>query len=259
MEPHAAGGGVHDGHPRHDDVQQGLGGGHDAELGLGADESRADVQKAAGALARQPLRAVDGHQGHHELLELGGRERRQADAQGGRDHAPRVAVGPEQAQLAVVAAVRLQALEALGGVVQHGRRRHQRERAERPQLGRRPPRLGRPRHRHHVVRRHRRAVNAVHLRRGDVPRRRRERVRQLRGVELLHVGGLRRAVGRAVGGAVGRSAILDQSVLDGGGGQVGILLAVVSVFRNGGGRHDDVMIISLFWFKSTLENFVSRE
>ena len=117
MQAHAARRGVQHRHEGDDDVQQGLGGRLHAELGLRADHGGTDVEEAAGAVAGQPAGPVYGHQGHQKLLELGGREGRQADAHGRHQHALGVAVGPEQAQLAVVAPVRLHALEALGGVV----------------------------------------------------------------------------------------------------------------------------------------------
>lgn len=74
VQAHAAGRVVHLGHEGDDDVEEGLAGALDAELGLSADEGRAEVEIGAGALLGEPLGAVDFEEGDDELLKLGGRE-----------------------------------------------------------------------------------------------------------------------------------------------------------------------------------------
>lgn len=54
------------------------------------------------------------------MQELGGGEGGQGDAGGGFEHAVAVEEGPEEADVAVVAAVEFQAFEALGCVVEGG-------------------------------------------------------------------------------------------------------------------------------------------
>ena len=106
-----------------DDEQVSLGGSHAQEL-VGGDHERADVQRRA-RLGGDPVlvHRHDGLDGLHEVLlgDLG-----DAQAVVGGVGSLGVHVRPEQEGLAVVAAIRLQALEHLLPVVEHHRRRGQR-------------------------------------------------------------------------------------------------------------------------------------
>ena len=189
---------MHDGHEGDDDVEHGVGGGVDAELRLGADHGGAQVEEGARARAGEPAGAVDGQEGDHELLELSGREGGQRDAGGGDEHAGGVAVGAEEAQLAVVAAVGLEALEALGGVVQDGGGGHERDGAVGVQARGAPAGLDVPLRRHHVVGADGLGAGVGLLGRGHGPGRGGALNGELRGIEL---GGGQLAVGAI--GAVG--------------------------------------------------------
>nr|POE52056.1 hypothetical protein CFP56_52437 [Quercus suber] len=190
---------------RQDDIQQRLRRPLHAQRGIRRDHRRPDVEERARALPGQPLVAVLRAQRHDHLLERGGVEVRQRDARRRAPHALRVPPSAEQPQLPVEAAVQLEALEALGRVVQHRRRRHDGQRPVRPQLRRLPPALRRPPRRHHVVR-----ADLLRQHLGAVRRRRRARLRRqrhvhVRGIERRLVRGLRHGVLDAGLGERGRA------------------------------------------------------
>lgn len=151
VQTHAAGRAVELGHVGDDDVQHGLARSLDTELGLGANQSGTDVQIAAGLATGQPPGAIDREEGHDELLELGRVKERQGDAARREVHAGTVAVGTEDAQLSVVATVGLEALEALGGVVQNRGRGHEAQGAVGLDLGSGPASGSSPGGSEHVV------------------------------------------------------------------------------------------------------------
>lgn len=202
LQPEPAGRRGHVGHEGADDVKHGLGGGLDAQLGLGADHGGAEVEEGARAGLGEPAGAVDGHEGHHELLELGGGEAGEGDARRGHEHARGVAVGAEEAELAVVATVRLEALEALSRVVEDRSRRHEGDGPVGPELGRGPSRRRVPGRRDHVVGADGLGARVGGLGGRDLARGLGVLVGELRGVELGAGSGLGavRAVGRGGGG-----------------------------------------------------------
>lgn len=141
-------------HARHEadgDEKKRFLGSLDTELGLCANHGGADIQEGAGSLLGKPLWPVDGHENLDELLKLLGVETWQGDTEGGHEHALGVAVGAEEAELAVVAAEGLEALEALGGVVEDGGGGHEGERAVGLELGVGPALGGGPGDGDHVV------------------------------------------------------------------------------------------------------------
>lgn len=215
VQLHAARGRVHGRHVARDDEQHGLRGGLDAELRLRPDHGRPQVHEAAGPLGRDPLGPVHRHQREDELLELLGREGRQADAHRRHQHPLAVAVGPEEPQLAVVPAVHLEPFEALRRVVQHGRRRHQVQGSVGLQLRRLPSVFRRPFGRDHVVGAYAVAVVRGDAHRGRLPRGLCEVVDELGSVELLDVG-LRDAIARRAGRAAVAVGVLvlGHSMLD---------------------------------------------
>lgn len=231
VELHAADGRVHDGHVGADDVEHGLGRCLNAELGLGSDHGRAEVKEGAGALAGQPLWAIDSHEGGDELLEFGGREGGQGDAGGGHEHALAVAVGAEQAKLAVEAAEDLETLEAFGGVVKDGGSRHERDGTVGLQFRGGPASADLPGGSDHVVGGDGLGTGIGGGGIGDGTRVLGAGVSELGGVELL-VGGL---------GAVGSLAVGNglELVLNGGGSQIDILVAMVQTGGDGAGSHCD--------------------
>lgn len=125
VKAHATGGAVHARHERGGDEEEGLLGSLDAELGLGADDSGADVEEGAGTGLGEPLGAIDGDELGDELLNLDGVEAGEGDTEGGHEQALGVQVGAEEAELAIEAAEDLETLEALGGVVKDGSGGHE--------------------------------------------------------------------------------------------------------------------------------------
>ena len=151
VEAHATGGAVHARHERGSDEEEGLLGGLDAELGLGADDSGAEVEEGAGAGLGEPLGAIDGDELGDELLNLNGVEAGEGDTEGGHEEALGVQVGAEEAELAVEAAEDLETLEALGGVVKDGGSGHEGDGAVGLELGNAPAGLVVPGDGDHVV------------------------------------------------------------------------------------------------------------
>ena len=218
VQAHAAGGRVHAGHEAGGDEEEGLLGGLDAELGLGADDGGAEVEEGARAGAGQPLGAVDRDELVDELLELGGLEAGQGDAEGAHEHALGVEVGAEEAELAVEAAEDLEALEALGRVVQDRGGGHEAEGPVGLELGGGPAGRVLPAGRDHVV-----GADGLeagvggglvrHLAGGRVG----ELVGELGGVEVLDLGGGAVAVGVAIAAAVGSYPALESRGREVGG------------------------------------------
>lgn len=139
------------GHVGSDDEEHSLLGGLDAQLGLCADHRGAEVEELARVGLGEEFRAVDGDELLDQLLDLGGVEGGERDARGGHEEAAGVAVGAEEAELAVVAAVGLEALEALGGVVEHRGGGHDGEGAVGLEFRRRPAGVDVPGAGDHVV------------------------------------------------------------------------------------------------------------
>lgn len=216
VQAHTTGGAVHAGHVGDDDVEHGLLGGLDAELGLSADEGRAEVEEVAGLVARQPAGTVDLEKSHDQLLKLGRGKGRQGDAAGGHVHAGAVAVGAEDAQAAVVAAEDLEALEALGSIVQAGCSGHEAEGSVGLQLGGGPALGGRPVGENHVV-----GGNGLSASVGD------GLIRDLAWVLGVGVGDL----GGVELGEVGSLLSGNLLALNGRGREVDVLIL------DGGGRH----------------------
>lgn len=141
VKAHATGGAVHARHEGNSDEEESLLGGLDAELGLGADDSGADVEEGARAVLGKPLGAIDGNELGDELLNLDRVEAGEGDTEGGHEQALGVQVGAEEAELAIEAPEDLETLEALGGVVKDGGRGHQGDGAVGLELGDAPARL----------------------------------------------------------------------------------------------------------------------
>ena len=216
VQAHTTGRSIHARHESDDDVEKGLLGSLNTELALGANQGRTDVQEVAGLVAGQPLGAINRQQRNHQLLNLGRREDRQRDTAGRHAEALHVAAGAEDAQLAIVATVDLEALETLGSVVQTRSGRHEAQWAVGLELGSGPALSGRPGGGHHVVGGDGLEAGVGGGFIGDGTRVLGEGDGELGGVEVV--------LGRSLG-AIGVFA------LDGGSGQVDILLG------NGGGRH----------------------
>lgn len=151
VQAHAARGAVELGHVGDDDVQHGLTRSLDTELGLGSDQSGTDVQVAARLVAGHPAGTVDGQQGNDELLQLGRLKQRQGDTAGRQVHTGTVAVGTEDAQLSIVTTVGLEALEALGGIVEDRSSGHEAQGTVGLELGSGPALGGSPVDGDHVV------------------------------------------------------------------------------------------------------------
>lgn len=216
VQAHTAGRVVHLGHKGDDDVEESLAGALDTELGLSADESRAEVEVGTRALLGEPLGAVDFEESEDELLKLVWRESRERDAASRHVHTGSVAVRAEDAKLAVEATVDLETLEALGGIVQAGGGRHEAQGTVGLEFGGSPALVGGPRDGDHVI-----GGNGLGTGIGDglvwdSARVLGQRQGQLGGIEL------------GDGGLFGGGIL----ALDAGGREVGVLRL------NGGGRHD---------------------
>lgn len=213
MQTHAANGAVQSGHVRDDDVQHGLAGSLDAELGLGANQGGTDVEVVAGLFLGQPPGSINREQREDELLELSRVKDGQRDAAGREQHAGTVAVRAEGAQLSIIAAVDLEALEALGGVVQHRGSGHEAQGTVGLDLGGSPASSSSPGGREHVVSADGVLAGIGDGLIGDLTRVLGEVVGELGGIE----GSRQDVVGGGLGGLGG---LLD---LDVGGCQVDIL------------------------------------
>ena len=134
-----------------DDVEQGLVGGLEADVGLGRDHRRAHVERGA-VRAGDPL-VVQLEQGFDRADEDVRVHFRQVEAEGRGVEARRVVGRPEQVHGPRAAAVpiRLQPLEDGLAVVQDERGGREVEVRERPYGGIAPAALRRPAHREHVV------------------------------------------------------------------------------------------------------------
>lgn len=154
------------------DEEEGFLGHLDAQVRAIADDGRADVEERAGAFLREPscivsvfpvetmnngrsnsehTGTVNLHQFRHQLLQFIVFERGQRGPLRTGVQPLAIAVWPKQAQLAVVAAVHLHALEALGGIVQARRRRRDAEILVRLHFGSFPAVVDGPSHGDHVV------------------------------------------------------------------------------------------------------------
>src|SRR3546814_10513029 len=88
-----------------------------------SDVCSSDLQIQALVFARGHPRAVDGDQLAQRLQEVRGRKLGKGQTPGAPLHPPRILVGPEGVDRAVLVAIRLDALEDLLAVVQHRGRR----------------------------------------------------------------------------------------------------------------------------------------
>ena len=104
-------------HGGEDDHEHGLMDAVEAQLGIGAEQEGTDVQGGAGLRGDEPL--VQLYQSLDSLQSILGGHHRQAETDGGVLHTLHVVPGTEQLDLAVLAAVSLQALKDLGTVVEH--------------------------------------------------------------------------------------------------------------------------------------------
>lgn len=151
MQAHAANGAVQSGHVGDDDVQHGLARSLDTELGLSTNQGGADIEIVAGLVARQPPGTIDREERKDELLELSRVKDGERDAASREQHTSTVTVRAEGAQLAIIAAVDLEALETLGGVVQDRRSGHEAQGTVGLDLGGTPASSGSPGSSEHVV------------------------------------------------------------------------------------------------------------
>ncbi|KAI6773187.1 hypothetical protein HG531_000036 [Fusarium graminearum] len=125
VQAHSAGGSVHAWHESHNDVQESFLGSRNTKLGSSSNDGGADVQEASCAVGGEPLGSVNGEERNHELLDLGGLKARKRNTGGRHAKTSGVAVRTEDSQLSIVAAVHLEALEALGSVVKNGSGGHE--------------------------------------------------------------------------------------------------------------------------------------
>lgn len=232
VKSHSAGGSIQTGHESDNDVEEGGLGSSNAELRSGANDGRSDVQEVARLVLGEPLGAIDGKKGDHELLDLGGLEDGEGDSAGRHSETSSVAVRTEDAELAIVTAVDLETLEALGSVVQDRGGRHEAQRTVGLELGSSPAGGLVPGSEDHVVGGDGLVAGVGRGLIGDGA-----------GVLGVGVGELGGVQGSLVGLAVGDGRLSGLLLVDGGGRQVDVL------GLDSGGSHGD-RAIGCNWVES---------
>lgn len=222
VKSHSTGGSVQAGHEGDNDVEEGGLGSSNAELRSGANDGRSDVQEVSRLVLGEPLGTIDGKKGDHELLDLGGLEDGEGDSAGRHSETSSVAVRTEDAELAIVTAVDLETLEALGSVVQDRGGGHEAQRTVGLELGSSPAGGLVPGSEDHVVGGDGLVAGVGRGLIGDGA-----------GVLGVGVGELGGVEGRLVGLAVGDGRLSGLLLVDGGGRQVDVL------GLDSGGSHGD--------------------